>query len=132
MLVWLPVGFSGLGVAIALIAFFASRSTRKLDAEQLAELKRAQQKDADEKDERRRREDDERAGRLRAELQALSVISNERFTQWQDAVRDLDELWSFVEDEVLPWQRRAYRELREFGSEIAAPPQLARRHHAHD
>jgi hypothetical protein len=136
MLVWLPLIISALGLLIAAIGFIASRPTRKLDEAQLERLKSAAKAEmlteAERLDEKRRREDDARAERQRKELNALSRRSNELFGQWQDAVRDLDELWAFVEDEVLPWQRRAFKELRELGSEITAPPQLARRHHAHD
>ncbi|WP_197515461.1 hypothetical protein, partial [Mycobacterium sp. E1747] len=71
--------------------------------------------------------DERRSAVLRRELADLTERSNQRFQQWQDAVADLDELWSTVEDDLLPWIREAYSKLLERGIDIRRPPPIRRR-----
>jgi uncharacterized protein (DUF3084 family) len=134
---------SGISCVIAVYSVVAPRR-RKLDAMAVEKAKREladadaarelKQKERDEeraeREAKRQRLDDERAANLRKELGDLSRISNQRFRQWQEAIGDLDELWTFLEDEVLPWTRQAYGELKAGGSKIKAPPSvLPRRMH---
>ena len=117
---------SGVSATTALAALMLPRR-RRLDSLALDKAKRELADDDAKRNLERVQQDIMRSESLRKELGDLSRISNERFRQWQDAIQDLDELWAFIEDEMLPWQRKAYRDLRERGSEIEPPPILPRR-----
>lgn len=131
--VWLPIAISALSVAIAGAGVLLRRP---LDRQQLAEMKQ-RQIDADkqrtrEDDERHRdrvEADERRSTRLHQELEELSGLSNERFRQWQESVRDLDDLWVYLEDRMLPYQRRAYNEIKRLdpNSAFGPPPALPHR-----
>lgn len=121
---------SGVSATAAVSALMLPRR-RKLDQTALEKAKRDLADDDAKRNLERVQQDILRSESLRRELGDLSRISNERFQQWQDAIADLDELWAFIEDQMLPWQRKAYRDLRERGSEIEAPPGLPRRKKRH-
>jgi hypothetical protein len=122
------IGSAVISTLCAVVAILMSRGRLTLDKETLEKLRREQA----EQDSARNRErvvaDEKRVAVLHQEIDALTRTSNDRFKNWQEAIRDLDELWQFIEDHM-PWDREAYRELRALGSKINPPPTIGRRRH---
>lgn len=110
------------------IPLFMLKSNRTLTQQQIDEYERNRKKDEDEKEAKRKEHDNEREEKLRGQLDALSKMNQERFEQWRDTAQDLDDLWAFLQDEIVPWMRDAYQELatRE-GAKFPRPPTMTPR-----
>lgn len=132
----MPTPFEIGGFAIAAVSlvgsvgipFWLSAGAHKLTEAQLDELDRQRRDEDEEKNRERVAADERRNNELREQLNALSQMNVERFKQWQTATEDLDDLWSFVEDELLPYTRTAYARIRGDDPDFPRPPQLRRRH----
>jgi hypothetical protein len=112
-------------VGVPLLLF---KGQHRLTEEQLDELDAQRRKEDEDRNRERVRADERRNDELRQQLNALSRMNAERFKQWQQATEDLDDLWTFIEDAMMPWVRGAYTDLRQSNPEFPPPPQLRRRH----
>lgn len=138
ILQWILAGCTILSALVAATALLRLGTQKGIDNETLNKMQREREREEQEREQKRRVEEDLRERRridaderrnavLRRELADLTERSNQRFQQWQDAVADLDELWSTVEDDLLPWIREAYSKLLERGIDIRRPPPIRRR-----
>lgn len=92
------------------------------------EKERKRKEDDDDRERKRKEADEAREARLQKQVEDLGELNQRRFRQWQEATEDLDDLWGFFEDEIMPWMREAYPILRESNPDFRRPPQLRRRH----
>lgn len=103
--IWIPIAvalISLLGVII--VPLLTSKRTQRLTKAQLDKL---------ESD--RKAEDDKRNETLRE--------------RWQATTEDVDYLWGFYQDQILPWMREAHELLRPEHPEFRKPPALKSRPH---
>lgn len=138
MLAIVLASFSGFSALVSITVLARFGNAFKIDKATLLKMNK-EREDAEAQREKTRAEidekrhlelreaDEKRYAVQRTEIEQLTRTANDRFNQWQDAIRDLDELWQYVEDHV-PWDREAMRLLRAANIAISTPPQLGKRH----